>query len=92
MAGLLILKHMHGLSDEALCARWIENPYFQYFCGEQVFRHDCGFDRSSLSRWRQRLGQERLATLIRHHVPTQKSALPAHGNATEHSKPELKEA
>ncbi len=81
MAGLLILKHMHGLSDEALCARWIENPYFQYFCGEQVFRHDCGFDRSSLSRWRQRLGQERLATLIRHHVPTQKSALPARGSA-----------
>jgi transposase, IS5 family len=64
MAGLMILKHMHSLSDEALCARWIENPYFQYFCGEQVFRHELRFDRSSLTRWRQRLGEERLAALL----------------------------
>ena len=26
MAGLSILKHRHNLSDEELCARWIENP------------------------------------------------------------------
>jgi IS5 family transposase len=45
VAGLLILKHLHNLSDEALCARWVENPYFQYFCGEQVFRHELVFDR-----------------------------------------------
>ncbi len=64
MAGLLILKHMHSLSDEALCARWVENPYYQYFCGEEVFRHELRFDRSSLTRWRQRLGEERLASLI----------------------------
>jgi len=64
VAGLMILKHMHALSDEALCARWIENPYYQYFCGEQVFRHDLPFDRSSLTRWRQRLGEEQLVALI----------------------------
>ena len=29
MAGLAILKHMHDLSDEVLCARWIENPYYR---------------------------------------------------------------
>ena len=29
MAGLAILKHLHDLSDEALCARWLENPYFR---------------------------------------------------------------
>ena len=40
MAGLHLLKHMEGLSDEAVCARWVENPYFQYFCGEQHFRHN----------------------------------------------------
>ena len=33
MAGLAILKHMYDLSDEALCERWLENPYFQFFCG-----------------------------------------------------------
>ena len=32
MAGLAILKHMHDLSDEVLCERWIENPYYQLFC------------------------------------------------------------
>ena len=52
VAGLLILKHMHNLFDEALCDRWVENPYFQYFCGEVVFRHELPFDRSSLTRWR----------------------------------------
>jgi IS5 family transposase len=26
IAGLFIVKHMHSLSDEALCARWLENP------------------------------------------------------------------
>src|SRR5574337_988290 len=34
MAGLAILKHTHDLSDEALCARWLENPYFQLFGDE----------------------------------------------------------
>jgi len=64
IAGLLILKHMHNLSDDALCARWVENPYFQFFCGEVVFRHELPFDRSSLSRWRKRLGEEQLAALL----------------------------
>jgi IS5 family transposase len=64
VAGLFILKHMHNLSDEGLCDRWVENPYFQYFCGEVVFRHELPFDRSSLTRWRQRLGEEQIAALL----------------------------
>ena len=28
MAGLAIIKHMHNLSDEVLCERWVENPYY----------------------------------------------------------------
>jgi transposase, IS5 family len=64
MAGLAILKHMHDLSDEALCDRWIENPYFQLFCGEEFFQHKAPFDRSSLTRWRQRMGEEKLAALV----------------------------
>ena len=39
MAGLAILKHTFDLSDEVVCARWVENPYYQYFCGEEFFRH-----------------------------------------------------
>jgi IS5 family transposase len=64
VAGLFILKHMHNLSDEVLCARWIENPYYQFFCGEPAFRHELPFDRSSMTRWRQRLGEEHLVALI----------------------------
>lgn len=64
VAGLLILKHMHSLSDEALCARWLENPYYQFFCGELSFCHRLPFDRSSLTHWRQRLGEEQLAALL----------------------------
>ena len=64
VAGLLIVKHMHSLSDEALCARWLENPYYQFFCGELSFCHRLPFDRSSLTHWRQRLGEEQLAALL----------------------------
>jgi IS5 family transposase len=64
MAGLAILKYMHDLSDEVLCERWIENPYYQLFCGEEFFQHALVFDRSSMTRWRQRMGEEKLVALI----------------------------
>jgi len=64
VAGLLILKYMHNLSDEVLCARWLGNPYYQFFCGELSFCHQLPFDRSSLTHWRQRLGEEQLVALI----------------------------
>ena len=64
MAGLHLLKHMDGLSDEAVCARWVENPYWQYFCGEQHFRHKLPFDRSSMTRWRGRIGPDKLELLL----------------------------
>ena len=64
MAGLAILKHTFDLSDEEVCARWVENPYFQYLCGEEFFCHDLPFDRSSMTRWRQRMGEEKIAALL----------------------------
>ena len=64
MAGLAILKHTYDLSDEVLCERWVENPYYQFFCGEEFFQHRLVFDRSSLTRWRKRMGEERLQALI----------------------------
>jgi len=64
MAGVSILKHTFDLSDEELVRRWVENPYFQYFCGEEFFRHTAPFDRSSLSRWRTRMGEARLEILL----------------------------
>jgi IS5 family transposase len=64
MAGLHLLKHMEGLSDEAVCARWVENPYMQFFCGEQFFRHKLPLDRSSMTRWRGRIGPDKLELLL----------------------------
>jgi len=64
MAGLHLLKHMEGLSDEAICRRWVENPYFQYFCGAQFFCHKLVLDRSSMTRWRARIGADKLELLL----------------------------
>src|SRR5215470_2027700 len=55
---------MHNLSDEVLCARWLENPHYQFFCGELSFCHNLPFDHTSLTHWRQRLGEEQLVALI----------------------------
>jgi IS5 family transposase len=64
MAGLAILKHTYDLSDEVVCELWIENPYYQYFCGEEFFQHRLPLDRSSMTNWRQRMGEERLQALL----------------------------
>lgn len=64
MAGLAILKHTFILLDEKLCARWLENPYFQYLCSEEFFRHELPFDRSSMTRWRNCMGEERVSSLL----------------------------
>jgi IS5 family transposase len=64
MVGLHLLKHMDGLSDEAVCARYLDSPYAQLFCGETHFRHGLPLDRSSLTRWRRRIGPERLEVLL----------------------------
>jgi IS5 family transposase len=63
MIGLLLLKHIYGLSDEGVCERWVYDPYFQHFTGEEFFQHDFPHERSDLSHWRKRLG-ERLDLLL----------------------------
>src|SRR5262247_4947870 len=56
--GLLLLKHIYGLSDEGVCERWVYDPYFQYFTGEEFFQHVFPHERSDLSHWRKRLGDK----------------------------------
>ena len=64
MAGLHILKYADNLSDEELCSRWVENPYYQFFCGQEFFCHELPFDRSSMTRWRQRMGEDQIEALL----------------------------
>lgn len=38
IAGMLMLKQMFKESDESVVERWVENPYWQYFTGEDFFQ------------------------------------------------------
>jgi len=58
MVGLLLLKHIYGLSDEGVCERWVYDPYFQHFTGETFFQHAFPHERSGLSHWRKRIGDK----------------------------------
>ncbi|RWR05773.1 IS5 family transposase [Paenirhodobacter populi] len=64
VAGLMYLQHAFKLSDEAVIARWVENPYYQHFTGETFFQHRPPIDPSSLVRWRNRIGEEGVEWLL----------------------------
>ena len=51
------LKHAFVRSDEEVVAQWQENPYWQYFCGEEYFQHQLPCHPTSLSQWRKRIGE-----------------------------------
>jgi IS5 family transposase len=72
IAGLHYLKHAFNESDESVVGRFLENPYWQYFCGFEYFQHDLPLDPSSLVRWRKRLGPERLEKLLTETLETAK--------------------
>ena len=52
MIGLLMLQHMDGISDETVVKKWVENPYWQFFCGYDFLQWDLPINPSSLTRWR----------------------------------------
>lgn len=54
--GLLLLKHMTGLSDAEVVSAVRENPYMQVFCGFEHFVTSDILDSSSLTKVRKRLG------------------------------------
>jgi len=56
MVGLHYLKHAFNLSDEQVVERWVENPYWQYFCGAEYFSHQLPIDPSQMTRFRKRIG------------------------------------
>ena len=58
MVGLHYLKHAFNESDETVVERWVENPYWQHFCGEEYFRHEMPIHPSQMTRFRERMGEE----------------------------------
>jgi transposase, IS5 family len=58
IAGIVLLKRIYDQSDESILHRWVENPYWQYFCGEVYFCHQLPFDSTELFKFRKRIGEE----------------------------------
>jgi len=64
VAGLLYLQHCFDCSDELVVNTWVENPYWQFFTGETYLQTKLPIDPSSLTRWRKRMGEEGVETLL----------------------------
>src|SRR6202795_1765262 len=78
MMGLLLLKH--GLSDGGVGERWVPDPYFQFFTGEEFFQHAFPHERSDLSHWRKRLG-DKLELLLAERRPAAHEAVSVRSQA-----------
>ena len=65
MIGLLMLQHIHDLSDEVVVGLWVENPYWQYFCGYDFLQWKAPIDPSSLTRFRNRIGSDRMNKILK---------------------------
>ncbi len=70
MVGLHYLKHAYNESDESVVEKWIENPYWQYFCGYEFFQHELPCHPTSLVKWRQRLKSGGVEQLLKQVLAT----------------------
>jgi len=70
MVGLLMLQHMEGLSDVQVVYKWVENPYWQAFCGYDFLQWELPVNHSSMTRWRKRLGEEGMEKILSSTIQT----------------------
>lgn len=68
MVGLMMLRTMYGLSDQEVLDGWVENPYWQSFCGGTFFEHEPPTDQSIMSRWRSRVGETGVTEMLKESV------------------------
>jgi transposase, IS5 family len=64
MVGLLLLKQLHNLGDESVVAQWVQNPYWQFFCGFLEFQWELPCDPSDLVYFRERIGEQGVAVIF----------------------------
>ena len=57
MVGLLLLKQIENLSDERVVDAWVQNPYFQAFCGMEHFQWKFPCSPTDLVHFRKRIGE-----------------------------------
>src|SRR5690242_6385276 len=65
MVGLHYLKSLYNESDESVVRKWVENPYWQYFCGCETFQHELPCHPTSLVKWRKRVGADGMEQLLK---------------------------
>lgn len=70
LVGLHYLKHAYRESDESVVEKWVENPYWQYFCGYEYFQHEFPCHPTSLVKWRQRLKAEGVEKMLKEMLST----------------------
>ncbi len=64
MVGLLLLKQLEGLSDEAVVLQFKRNPYYQVFCGLTEFQQGAPCDATELVHFRKRIKAEGVAKIF----------------------------
>ncbi len=64
MVGMILLQNMHNLSDREVVRQWMENVYWQYFCGYDYLQISAPIEASSLTRFRKRVGKGKLENLL----------------------------
>lgn len=72
MVGLHYLKYLFDESDESVVAKFVENPYWQFFCGGEYFEHELPCHPTSLVRWRRRIGTDGMEKLLTETLSTAK--------------------
>ena len=65
MVGLLVLKQLENLSDEAVVLQWKRNPYYQAFCGMKEFQRRLPCHSTELVHFRKRIGAEGVERIFR---------------------------
>ena len=72
VVGLTYLKYLYNLSDENVVKHFLESPYMQYFCGYDYFQHELPCHRTSLIKWRNRLGEKGSEELLKETIRVSK--------------------
>jgi IS5 family transposase len=68
IVGLLLLKQMYNHGDETVVERYLENPYWQHFCGEVYFQYKLPFDPSDFVHFRHRIGPEGMKRIFKQSI------------------------
>lgn len=77
MVGLLLLKRIYNHGDETVMEQWLQNPYFQHFCGEAEFQWEYPCDPSDLVHFRKRIGEQGAEKIFQLSVQTRKKEIKA---------------